>query len=187
MPSTHCAGIRCCYPELGSRFIILFTHPTPHPPLFLSWKYHSGYGRSTPGRSAQFPSFLLANSPSPLPAEISIQWYLDGNSAGGTLEDVMHDLESVQHVVSELGLHLSHHKSEMIRTNPTMAYPILSSIPDAYVLDHQVPPYWAPLLRMCPPSLLSSMTKFTVWSPWVMDCSILPHRVLSSSATFCHP
>ena len=47
---------------------------------------------------------------------------------GGTLEDIRHDLEIVQGVGSELGLHLTRQKSEVISTNPATASPILSAI-----------------------------------------------------------
>ena len=45
----------------------------------------------------------------------------------------MHDLEIVQCVGSESGLHLNHQKSEVICTNPVNT--ILSTIPVAQVLD----------------------------------------------------
>ena len=62
-------------------------------------------------------------------------WYLDDGSVGGTREDISHDLEIVQCVGSDLGLHLNHEKSEVICTNPATTSPILSAIPGAHVLD----------------------------------------------------
>ena len=62
-------------------------------------------------------------------------WYLDDGSVGGTLEDISHDLELVQRVGSDLGLHLNRQKSEVICTNPASAVPILSAIPGAQVQD----------------------------------------------------
>ena len=62
-------------------------------------------------------------------------WYLDDGSVGGSLEEIRHDLEIVQCVGTELGLHLNRQKSEVISTNPATASPILSAIPGAQVMD----------------------------------------------------
>ena len=62
-------------------------------------------------------------------------WLLDDSSVGGTLDDVRHDLEIVQRLGSELGLHLNHQKSEVICTKLVAANPTLSTIPGAQVVD----------------------------------------------------
>ena len=62
-------------------------------------------------------------------------WYLHDGSVGGTLDDVRDDLEIVQHLRSELGLHLNHQKSEVICTKLVSANPILSAIPGVQVVD----------------------------------------------------
>ena len=80
-------------------------------------------------------------------------WYLDDGTIGGTLEDVMHDLEIVQRVGSEFGLHLNHQKSELICTNSMTVDPIVSTIPGAQVLD----PVSASLLG-CPIGDTASIT-----------------------------
>ena len=52
----------------------------------------------------------------------------------GALEDIIHDLEIVRGVGSELGMHLNCQKSEVISTNPATDSPILSAIPSDQVL-----------------------------------------------------
>ena len=55
----------------------------------------------------------------------------------GALEDISHNMEIVQGVGSEFGLHLimNCQRSEVITTNPATATPVLSAIPVAQVLD----------------------------------------------------
>ena len=62
-------------------------------------------------------------------------FYLDDVTLGGDLEDVLHDLEVVKQEAAELGLHLNQRKSEVICVDQPTSDSILSSIPEASVID----------------------------------------------------
>lgn len=44
-------------------------------------------------------------------------FYLDDASLGGSLEDVVNDVETVKRLAGDIGLVLNHHKTEVICTD----------------------------------------------------------------------
>lgn len=61
--------------------------------------------------------------------------YLDDITLGGSPEQIQHDLEVVDRVASDLGLHLNHHKSELICADPQTGASLLPLIPGAISVD----------------------------------------------------
>ena len=122
------------------------------------------------------------NLSSQLRSEFNV-WYLDDASVGGVLKNISHDLEIVQGVGSELGLHLNHQKSK-VRSTPALqqlvnsvSYPRCPGIGPSKCHFAGLPP-----LEMSPLSHLSSMTRSAI-SPWVKDFSIYPRIMPFSSVT----
>ena len=134
---THFTGTRCCWlygswPQLCT---VLSTHPIPHPPLFSGMIVSSSLQKEC-NRVIRFAIFCVSihDLCSQLRSEFNV-WYLDDDSGGGSLEGFRHNLEIVQHVRSEMGLHLNHQKSKVICTKPVNANPIFSAIPGVRVRD----------------------------------------------------
>ena len=62
-------------------------------------------------------------------------FYLDDGTLGGTLDDVLQDLSTVQRAARELGLQLNCKKSEMICEDTTTRKVILSAVPGVCEVD----------------------------------------------------
>lgn len=57
-------------------------------------------------------------------------FYLDDCTLGGTVETVLHDLQSVEQKAGQLGLHLNHLKSEVITKDCNTIATMLEVVPD---------------------------------------------------------
>ena len=62
-------------------------------------------------------------------------WYLDDGTLGGSQEELLCALETIQQEGAQLGLHLNVHKCELICHNPSSMQSILSSFPDLKIVD----------------------------------------------------
>ena len=69
-------------------------------------------------------------------------FYLDDGNLGGSLEKVLHDLRSVEHIAGELGLQLNLGKTEIICSDTATMNIMLQEVPGLCVTKRQ----WATLL-----------------------------------------
>jgi len=56
-------------------------------------------------------------------------FYLDDGTLGGSMEDVLQDLHTVEQVADNLGLQLNREKSEVICVDPTTGKSLLAAAP----------------------------------------------------------
>ena len=63
-------------------------------------------------------------------------FYLDDRIMGGCLSDILHDLQNLEVLASDLGLRLNQDKSELFCSDPATRREILSTVPGLHVLFH---------------------------------------------------
>ena len=63
-------------------------------------------------------------------------FYLNYGIMGGCLSDLLHDLQNLEFLASDLGLRLNQDKSELFCSDPATRREILSKVPGLHVLIH---------------------------------------------------
>ena len=62
-------------------------------------------------------------------------FYLDDGTLAGSVQDVLHDLQTVERKAGDLGLHLNHSKSEIICVDDSTSRAMLQAYPDLCVVS----------------------------------------------------